>query len=151
MSYLHNYSREDLEEQIQLYTAYEKQLAADVTSIVMIDGAVPHVRIYTKRDAGRRALYRVANNISDLADCEVTDSSVKIPKRQHEHYTSQEPEGRFVVQGHDNGVVTILTLSGKMKDATKAEASEVAIYRTRAIAESSAAKNSVKSYKVWAL
>ena len=151
MTRLHNYSREELEEQIQLFSAYQSQLAKDVTSVVMIDGATPHVRIYTKRDAGRRALHRVANNISDLADCEVSDSSVKPPKRKHEHYTSQTPDSRWLVTVQNNGVPFVLTQSGGLEDATTAKIETVAVYKSHADAEKAANRHRLTSYRVWEL
>jgi len=151
MTYISNLTDEELTEQIQLYNAYRSQLTQDVTSVVMIDGATPHVRLYVRRDAGRRALHRVANNISDLAEVDVTDPTATPPKRQHEHYTSQTKETRYVVTSNEQGVQYVLQSNGSLRDVTKVKMADIAIYNTKAAAEYAADRHNVRNAKVWGL
>lgn len=135
MTRLHNYSREDLEREISLYTSYQDQLTADVVSVVMVRGDNPHVRLYVRND---RALRRTANNISDLADVDVADSHVETPtfRQPHHYYTSQDaPERWVILRHHGSGQCDILARHGALVSLDGSTRDAVAIYATQGQAE----------------
>lgn len=144
-----NWTTEYMINEITEYSDYKKQLTKDTASVHIIGGACPHVRVYTTREGGMRAAYRIANNISDLADAVVVDNTKnKAPNgwkqpKQSEFYNEAQakPEQaaeRFVVFLEQKGRSFLLCKDGTVRVASALSSEDahlVAIFDTKSKAK----------------